>query len=403
VRQGVATKVSQGSSSARLELSSRLKARKAEIEKETLIRLLATAGPRELSDVAYLDGLRAAVSAALEYSFAVIESGADWIPQVPLPVLMQARLAARSGVSLQAVLRRYFAGYILLGNFLMQEGSGLLDATELNRLLGTQELVFNRLLDAVTEEHTRELRSRPITADQRLAARIEKLVNGEFVDVSDLGYDINGCHLALVASGAGARDVVKRLSASIDGTLLLVPRGEQIVWAWLGSRRPQNADRVLPHFSKSWPSDLSLAFGEPDHGSAGWRLSHHQARAAISIAVRGPEPIVRYGDVPLLIAALGDETLAESLRRIFLQPLRNERDGGAALRATLRAYFSTGGKSSAAASALGVSRQTVNSHLRAVERHIGRQLGHCAAEVHTALRLEDLGASRHEISTRWRP
>jgi hypothetical protein len=40
-------------------------------------------------------------------------------------LLVQARLAARSDVSLDIVLRRYFAGYSLLGDFLVGEADRL--------------------------------------------------------------------------------------------------------------------------------------------------------------------------------------------------------------------------------------------------------------------------------------
>ncbi len=399
MRREAASDVGKGSSSARLELSSRLRDRWEEIESETLIRVQALSEPGAPDDVDYLDGLRSAMSAALDYGFEVLESDSDSATPLPLVLFTQARMAARSGVSLKTVIRRYNAGHFLLGSFLAQEARDLLDREELGQLQRTQELAFNRLLDAVVDEHTRELRSRPVTPEERLAARIERLINGEFVDISDLRYDIDGCHLAMVGAGAAGGEMVKRLSPGIDAGLLLAPRGD-VVWAWLGSRQALNPDQVLRHFSKSWPSNLSLALGEPGWGPTGWRLSHHQARAAIPIAVRSSEPIVRYADVALLSAALRDEILAGSLHQTFLQPLENERDGGANLRDTLRAYFAADRYASTAAETLGISRQTVNSRLRTVERTLGRRIDQCAPELQTALRLEDLGHPRHRVSAR---
>ena len=131
---------------------------------------------------------------------------------------------------------------------------------------------------------------------------------------------------------------------------------------------------------------MSIALGEPAQGLAGWRLTHRQAAGALSIAERRAKP-VRYADVSLLAAALRDELLAASLRRLYLEPLEAERDGGAILRDTLRAYFDCGRNVTSAAATLGVDRKTVTARLRGAEQHIGRPLGGCAAELQTALEL----------------
>ena len=58
---------------------------------------------------------------------------------VPVALLAQARLAARVGVSLDAVLRRYFAGYTLLGDFLIEEARALgLPPEQLSDLLSAK-------------------------------------------------------------------------------------------------------------------------------------------------------------------------------------------------------------------------------------------------------------------------
>ena len=294
------------------------------------------------------------------------------------------------------MLRRYVAGYIVIGDYLVGEARGLLGGdAELKPLLRSQAALFEHLLDTVGEEYTREVHSRPTTAEQRLAARLERLVNGEPLDISDFGYSLDGWHLGMVASGHGAPEEIRRLCATLDSRLLLACRVDGTVWAWLGRRRPFNAREIQIHFSKSWSSkDLSLAIGAPEEGLTGWRLSHRQARAALPVALCGSEPVVRYAKVPLLAAALRDEVLAASLHRIFLAPLAGERDGGATLRATLRGYFAAARNTSSAAVVLRVSRQTVNNHLRAVEERIGCSLDDCLAELQTALQLEDLDANR---------
>jgi DNA-binding PucR family transcriptional regulator len=138
------------------------------------------------------------------------------------------------------------------------------------------------------------------------------------------------------------------------------------------------------------PPGVSLAIGEPGESLSGWRLTHQQARAALPIALRSPEGLVRYADVALLASTLQDDLLSTSLRQLYLVPLEQERDGGETLRETLRAYFAAERNVSSAAAALGVSRQAVNSRLRTIEEKLGRPLGGCAAELETALSMEQV-------------
>jgi DNA-binding PucR family transcriptional regulator len=98
--------------------------------------------------------------------------------------------------------------------------------------------------------------------------------------------------------------------------------------------------------------------------------------------------VVRYAEAGLLASVTGDELLLESLRQAYLTPLCEERDGGEALRETLRTYLGTGRNVSSAAAALGLNRETVRKRLRVAEERIGRLIDHCAAELEIALRLE---------------
>ena len=56
--------------------------------------------------------------------------------------------------SSKTVLRRYFAGYTLLGDFVIEESAngGLLKGASLRRQLRTQAGLFDRLVAAVSEE-----------------------------------------------------------------------------------------------------------------------------------------------------------------------------------------------------------------------------------------------------------
>jgi DNA-binding PucR family transcriptional regulator len=131
--------------------------------------------------------------------------------------------------------------------------------------------------------------------------------------------------------------------------------------------------------------------GEPKSGRDGWRLTHEQARAAVWVAKAKPAQVIEYTEASLLASIGRDAILTASLQERYLLPLASERDGGQALRATLRSYFQADRNSSSAAAALGVSRQTVANRLRTAEQCIGQPLGECADALVAALSLEELG------------
>jgi hypothetical protein len=374
-------------------LALRLRSRHPLLVQEVLTRVFAVSDPSEAPDPHYTDGLRAAVLAALEYGLAAMEQGEERSPPPPPELLAQARLAARNNISLDTVLRRYFAGYALLGDFLIQEAEDgdLLGGPALRRLLRAQATLFDRLIVAVTQEHTSESRNRrPDSSEQRRSERIERLLAGELLDTTTLHYDFNANHIGAIATGHEAEHAIRSLAKSLDCRLLLVRRGEGPIWAWLGSRRRGDPARVMQKASMDWPAERVLAIGEAGHGIGGWRLTHRQARAALPIALRSRKPVTRYADVVLLASIVQDDVLVASLRDLYLAPLSQQRGGGAVLQETLRAYFAAERNASSAAAALGVSRQTVNRHLSIIEKRLGRALGECAVELEIALRLEAL-------------
>jgi PucR-like helix-turn-helix protein/diguanylate cyclase with GGDEF domain len=377
---------------AREGLHARLSARWPEIEEAVLTRVFSVDDPSEsLADTEYTEGLREAVKASLRYGLAAVKLGEERSPPVPPVLLTQTRVAARSGVSLETVLRRCFAGNTLFVDFIVEEAEagGYLEREGLQGPLRIQATVFDRLIAAVSEEYAHEEQERSLSTPQRDAKRIERLLAGELVDTAELAYRLEDHHLGAVTAGPGAMAALRELATALDRRLLFVEREEEVVWAWLGGRTQISAEELKAKLT-TWPERLPLAFGEPGHGLTGWRLTHRQARAAWPIALRGPERIVCYAEVALLAATLQDDLFATSLRQLYLDPLEAERDGGQAARATLRAYFAAGRNVSSAAAALGVSRRTVANRLHVIEERLGLQVHDCAAEIEAALRLDDL-------------
>lgn len=377
-------------------LADRLRPHWTELEQETLTRVYAISDPTATSDPAYSSGLRTSVYAALEYGLDALAARADHAKPVPVLLLAQARTAARRGVSLDTVMRRYFAGYRLFADLLVSEfADGDADEKgDLRRLFETLAVTFDRLIAAISDEFCREARARPGGSEQRRTERIRGLLDGEFHDysalTSELAYDFDAIHLGVLAVGPSADEAVRSLATALDARPLVMSRPEQTVWAWFGARYNFDPLELESLVSTARSLDLTVAIGEPWEGLAGWRLTHRQAAAALPVALRESSRVARYSDVALIAAIYRDELLATSLRRLLLEPLETGRDGGASARETLQAYVDAGRNASSAAALLGISRHTAASRIRAIETRLGRPLAPCLAQLEVALKLDEL-------------
>lgn len=376
----------------RAELLTRLEARRTEIEQTILTRVYSLEDPTETGDPAYVDGLRTAVCHAIGYAIEEIERSKAYPAPIPTPLFAQVRRAARDGVSLDTVLRRYFAGYARLGDFLMEEAKGgdLLDTDAFHRVARSQAEIFERLIDAIASEYHRESKAKSRSKHQRRTECVERLLNGEFGDTEELAYDLDAWHIGAMAAGSDADEALRATASALDRRLLAIPRGNGVVFAWFGGQRPISSGDVVSCASSVWSPGAKLSLGEAGFGVTGWRLSHRQAGAAWPIALRGTENLVCYSDAPLLSSVLNDEVLAASLSGLYLAPLMRQRDGGAVLRKTLRAYFASDRNAASAAATLGVTRQTVTNRLRTVEEQLRRPVRTWATEMEVALCLEEL-------------
>jgi hypothetical protein len=383
---------SRSGEEARTAIAERLRERLPEIQTAVATRVYAISDPHQVADPAYVEGLKAALAAAVEYRLAVLELGERRAPAVPEVLLAQARLDARDGVALDTVLRRYFAGNSHFGDFLVEEAERAeVPSTTLRGLLREQATLGDRLLAAVSAEHAREAATRPgDNARERRREIVKSLLAGELVDYSEIEYDFDGHHLALMVKGEGAEDLLRDLANRLDRRLLTVQREEESKWAgWLGGRRELATEEAMRVLRETAPKGAFVTVGEPAEGLAGWRFSHLQAKAALAIAERRREPVVRYADVAVVASILRDDLVADSLRRLYLEPLAQTRDNGKVARETLRAYFEAERNISSTAAALGVDRRTVRNRLGAIEDLLGRPLRGSMADLEIALRLAD--------------
>jgi hypothetical protein len=377
-------------SDLRSAAAERLRGRREEIFEAVIHRALSVAPPTGREAPGYVEALRAAIPSAVEHAFDAIEVGEERVGSTPVAVFVQAAASARNDVGLEVVMRRYAAGYSTLSDFLHQEiralsGSSIENYTVLQRELTA---LFDRFVVEVSETYRREEGKGLPSPAQRRLERIRRLLAGELVDPAGLDYPIEGSHLAVVVSGADPEDAAAALARRLDRRLLPGESSSGRCAVWLGGTRPLDGETLEVAASKTVEEGLSLSLGEPGEGLAGWRRTRRQAEAAFLVAERGPGGVVRYRDVALLAAALRDPDLSHFLTETYVEPLGRDRSS---LGQTLLACLEVNGNASSAAAALGISRQTVATRLRAVEERIGGPLEARAAHVETALRLAELG------------
>jgi DNA-binding PucR family transcriptional regulator len=370
--------------------------RRSEIEDGIIAHTHAVSDLPASVDAEYPARLRATVTAVVDYGLMGIQHGEEWLGPIPSAVVAQAHRAARNGTRLETVLLCYVAGNRLVADFVLAEADQF-PARALRRVLNLQALLLERLMVAISIEYKREAERAGRSSEQRHAQLVRKLLGGETVHTTKVGYDFDAWHLGVIAAGDSARDALQGLAASADRRLLHVQQGDGTVWAWLGGKGRLAAEEIDRLLVKEF-AGVSMAVGEPGRGIDGWRLTHHQAQAALLVSLHRPRRITLYAEEMLVAAALRDETLAKSLSQIYLSPLVNQRDRGMVSLETLRAYFKVRRNASSAGAEIGVARQTIDQRLLTVEQVLGRALPTCLIELEVALRLEELLGS--SVSTK---
>jgi AcrR family transcriptional regulator len=145
---------------ARGRVVERLRVRRSEIDEAIFARVRDLApGAVGLGDSEYVEGLRAASTAAVDFVLEGLEQRGWSSPQIPSAAMVQARRAARIGVGLDTVLRRYVAGLAVLEDFVMQEAhhEDFMDQrTALRGVLGTSALLLDRLIPSITSAYMQE-------------------------------------------------------------------------------------------------------------------------------------------------------------------------------------------------------------------------------------------------------
>lgn len=355
-------------------------------------RVSSTLAAGRGEDADYEAGLRDTVAAVVNHSLTELEDPAGPPAPIPSAAIAQAQRAARRNISVETMLLRYIAGHRVLGAFVVDEAhrSGLAsNGSALRHLRTTQEALLERLMTRIADEYRQERERIERSREECHAEMVQKLLAGERPDTTGLEYELEEAwHLGMIANGQGGRRVVRALADDLGRQQLCVATGESAVWAWIGGRQELGMDRVERALSAAMTAGVKIVVGEPRRGVSGWRLTHREAQAALLVAQRRPESMVRFADHALLALVLQNESLVRSLAGIYLPSL-----GNPVARETVRAYFSAGCNAATAAAKLAIDRHTVERRLRTIETNLGRQLRSCHAELEVVLRLDELGVT----------
>jgi hypothetical protein len=377
-------------------LVERLRARRDELAHAIQAHIDETVpDPVGSMDPDYRQGMRLAIVELLDYIFEGLTHGPEWSRAMPEAALVQARRAARAGVGVGTVLRRYLAGHGRLAELITETSdSGGYAGSEpaLRHMRARQAALVEQLSAKIEREYERERRRLTSVPEQRRWETVRRLLAGETVDPVDtaaLAYQLDGhWHVGLVVNGDHAEEAMQALKLQLGRRLLWARFEPGVVWAWLGGQRKPATREIEQLATAGHKIPQTVAIGEPGKGLEGWRLTHRQAREALALASRTPERLARYGDAPLLVAALNNDTLAQSLT-VFLSRL-DYCGNGTKLRRTLRAYLGLQCNASSTAAFLKMGRHTTETHVRSAEDLLGHTLNSCLPTLHTALALDAL-------------
>jgi len=390
----------------RIDLAGRLRLRLPEALDAALAYMLSSVPDSAVQQDVRL-GWPEVIGACLDCGLVAIEHGEQWAGPVPAIVLAQARRAARGGVKLAVVLDRYRAVYQAAWDFVLEEiAAGKTPqprrAILLREASAATTALLVRVLTEVTQAHAGELERDAHTSAQHREDLVRRVLAGRRVDRGELDYDLDGEHLALIATGPGAERALEALAERAGRRLLAVEQDDGTVCAWLGGRARLLPAALVCHVPNGAHADVAFAVGGPARGSRGFRRTHRLAQAALLVARHWPARITLHEDVQLLAQALHDEDYAMSLIETYIAPLEGERDG-ATLRRTLAVFYDAAHNKKRAAKELDVDRHTLQRRLSRVGELIGRPLDAHHGEMNAALKLAELPGYSGESTGPRRP
>lgn len=359
------------------------------VEDRIMARMQATNGE---PSAALREALRRGVSAGVRDALARLRAQSELPQELPPDLMELARLFTESGWDLAGLADAALAGQeVFWDQFEIVTERTLGDPALCWEVIKAARVRLTgnpaRLTGLFRMAYERESeRGNGIDEDSRLQAVLRAL-DGQWVDPGELGYDLAGRHIAVVADTSPVLDEIARRTKR---QLLRVQCPDGGTWGWLGGQTRMSEDELDALIASLGSSGAGVAFGEPADGIAGFATSHHQALEAREIARATNGHAIRFGDFRVVIAVLRDGDLAKQFVERELGQLARPSERMSELRETLRAYLEHSQSVSATAALRRRDRKTIERQLRSAEQLIQHRVSDRSDEVLIALRVADI-------------
>lgn len=321
-----------------------------------------------------------------------------------------ARILARRGVPVSVLLRIHrLALAAILDAFEQRLARSESKATLLDTARLVTDLAF-AAQDVLSEEVCREYdRERDDWMRGARAIRretVEAILAEQPVDPDQasraLVYRLRWHHVGLVLWGPPDSDASDCPTSALEaaaallaaelgaGRPLLLHRPSRVMWAWIGTAQPLEAEAVERLSGICLSGGVRAAVGGCAHGLVGFRRTHREASDAARVATlagRRPGSITTYHAVEL--AALMADDMARTRRFVQHQlgPLARDHDEQTRLRVTLMVYLEEHGSRIATARRLGIHPNTVANRIRTCRELLDHDLTHRRVHLQVALSL----------------
>ncbi|WP_341267055.1 PucR family transcriptional regulator [Gordonia malaquae] len=265
-----------------------------------------------------------------------------------------ARLAARHGMPLVALVQCYRAGHRIVQETLVRDG------VSSDTLMTLFDLIES-LIAVVSSEYNSEVRALQGGVNPRARlGEIQAILAGKDDHLLAF-YELRQRHVAVVASGP-VGDYLEELNQRYRGPSFVVSADSSVWWAWFGVRQAFDLDQ----FAKSGPAVGTVGVGSPAAGAAGFRQSHRQAVIAREVAGRLGESSLSYDEAGLAAILLNSPQESQVFVERQLGRAMSDSTRNALLRQTLQSFIEHGQSIRVTARHLSVSERTVRSRLDAI-------------------------------------